>query len=157
MKYINELREGDNISEIYLCRKKQSLITKNGKSYESLTLQDKTGSLDAKIWDPGNPGIDEFDALDYVEVSGNVTAYQGHLQLNIRRARVAREGEYLAADFLPVSGRSVDDMFGELQKFIGTVQEPHLKRLLDSFFTDDAAFLKVFRRSSAACSSTRSV
>ena len=150
MKYINELREGDNISEIYLCRKKQSLITKNGKSYESLTLQDKTGSLDAKIWDPGNPGIDEFDALDYVEVSGNVTAYQGHLQLNIRRARVAREGEYLAADFLPVSGRSVDDMFGELQKFIGTVQEPHLKRLLDSFFTDDAAFLKVFRRSSAA-------
>ena len=47
MKYINELREGDNISEIYLCRKKQSLITKNGKSYESLTLQDKTGSLDA--------------------------------------------------------------------------------------------------------------
>ena len=150
MKYINELREGDNISEIYLCRKKQSLITKNGKSYESLTLQDKTGSLDAKIWDPGNPGIDEFDALDYVEVSGNVTAYQGRLQLNIRRARVAREGEYLAADFLPVSGRSVDDMFGELQKFIGTVQEPHLKRLLDSFFTDDAAFLKVFRRSSAA-------
>ena len=150
MKYINELREGDNISEIYLCRKKQSLITKNGKSYESLTLQDKTGSLDAKIWDPGNPGIDEFDALDYVEVSGNVTAYQGHLQLNIRRARVAREGEYLAADFLPVSGRSVDDMFDELQKFIGTVQEPHLKRLLDSFFTEDAAFIKVFRRSSAA-------
>ena len=150
MKYINELRESDNISEIYLCRKKQSLITKNGKSYESLTLQDKTGSLDAKIWDPGNPGIDEFDALDYVEVSGNVTAYQGHLQLNIRRARVAREGEYLAADFLPVSGRSVDDMFDELQKFIGTVQEPHLKRLLDSFFTDDAAFIKVFRRSSAA-------
>ena len=150
MKYINELREGDNISEIYLCRKKQSLITKNGKSYESLTLQDKTGSLDAKIWDPGNPGIDEFDALDYVEVSGNVTAYQGHLQLNIRRARVAREGEYLAADFLPVSGRSVDDMFDELQKFIGTVQEPHLKKLLDSFFTDDAAFIKVFRRSSAA-------
>ena len=150
MKYINELREGDNISEIYLCRKKQSLITKNGKSYESLTLQDKTGSLDAKIWDPGNPGVDEFDALDYVEVSGNVTAYQGHLQLNIRRARVAREGEYLAADFLPVSGRSVDDMFGELQKFIGTVQEPHLKKLLDSFFTEDAAFIKVFRRSSAA-------
>ena len=150
MKYINELREGDNISEIYLCRKKQSLVTKNGKSYESLTLQDKTGSLDAKIWDPGNPGIDEFDALDYVEVSGNVTAYQGHLQLNIRRARVAREGEYLAADFLPVSGRSVDEMLGELQKFIGTVQEPHLKKLLDSFFTEDAAFIKVFRRSSAA-------
>ena len=150
MKYINELREGDNISEIYLCRKKQSLVTKNGKSYESLTLQDKTGSLDAKIWDPGNPGIDEFDALDYVEVSGNVTAYQGHLQLHIRRARVAREGEYLAADFLPVSGRSVDEMLGELQKFIGTVQEPHLKKLLDSFFTEDAAFIKVFRRSSAA-------
>lgn len=51
MKYINELREGNRISGIYLCKHKQSAVTKNGKQYENVILQDKTGTIDAKIWD----------------------------------------------------------------------------------------------------------
>ena len=70
MRFIKDLTEGERINEIYLCRKKQSALTKAGKPYESLMLQDKTGTLDAKIWEPGSVGIDEFDSLDYIAVMG---------------------------------------------------------------------------------------
>ena len=85
MKYIESLREGERINEIYLCKTKQSALTKAGKPYENVILQDKTGILDAKIWDPGSVGIDDFDSLDYVAVMGDITSFQGNLQLSIRR------------------------------------------------------------------------
>ena len=68
MRYIEVLKEGDKISDIYLCKQRQSLTTKNGKPYESVILQDKTGTVDAKIWEPNSQGIDDFDNLDYIEV-----------------------------------------------------------------------------------------
>ena len=90
MKYIEALREGERIQEIYLCKQKNVAMTKTGKEYENVILQDKTGSLDAKIWDPRSMGIDDFDALDYVEVSGDVTVFNGQTQLSIKRARKAK-------------------------------------------------------------------
>jgi two-component system, OmpR family, response regulator ResD len=94
MKYIESLREGERINEIYLCKTKQSALTKAGKPYENVILQDKTGILDAKIWDPGSVGIDDFDSLDYVAVMGDITSFQGNLQLSIKRVRKVQEGEY---------------------------------------------------------------
>ena len=70
MKYIESLREGEKVNEVYLCKFKQAALTKAGKAYDNVILQDKTGTIDAKIWDPGSVGIDEFDALDYVAVTG---------------------------------------------------------------------------------------
>ncbi len=70
MRFLNELHEGDRINGIYLCKQKQSAVTKNGKPYENIILQDKTGIMDGKIWDPNSLGIDDFDALDYIDVDG---------------------------------------------------------------------------------------
>lgn len=150
MKWIQELREGDNISEIYLCKKKQSLVTKAGKAYESLTLQDKTGTLDAKIWEPDSMGIDDFSELDYIEATGNITSFQGHLQFNIRRVRRCRDGECDPADYLPVSGKSVNNMYARLLAIVDSIREPSMKRLLEMFFKEDQDFIKAFRKSSAA-------
>ena len=52
MKYIKDLKEGDRVFDIYLCKHKQSAVTKNGKPYETVILQDKTGTVDGKIWVP---------------------------------------------------------------------------------------------------------
>ena len=112
MKYIESLREGERINEIYLCKVKQSALTKAGKPYESLVLQDKTGTLDAKIWDPGSVGIGEFESLDYIAVVGDITSFQGNLQLNIKRIRRADAGECNPQDYLPVSSRDADGMCG---------------------------------------------
>ena len=75
MKFIDEFREGERINEILLCKSKQSALTKNGRPYENLILQDKTGTLDAKIWEPDSQGIDSFESMDYINVMGDVTSF----------------------------------------------------------------------------------
>lgn len=150
MKYIESLREGERVNEIYLCKAKQSALTKAGKPYDSLVLQDKTGTLDAKIWEPGSVGIDEFDSLDYIAVMGDITSFQGNLQLNVKRVRKVEEGEYEPKDYLPVSTRDIEEMYTELLAMIASVKQPYLKKLLESFFADDADFAKRFKFHSAA-------
>lgn len=150
MKYIETLREGERVGEIYLCKAKQTALTKAGKAYESLILQDKTGTLDAKIWDPNSQGIDEFEALDYVDVMGDVTSFQGALQLNVKRVRKVQEGEYDPKDYLPVSDKDIDQMYAELVGFIQEMKNSYLKQLLSSFFIEDKDFEKRFKFHSAA-------
>lgn len=149
MKYIESLREGERINEVYLCKFKQAALTKAGKPYDNVILQDKTGTLDAKIWDPGSVGIDEFDAMDYVAVTGDITSFQGNLQLSIKRVRKVEEGEYDPKDYLPATDKNVDEMYAELMSFVNSVKNPYLSRLLHSFF-DDANFAKAFKFHSAA-------
>mgnify|MGYP001050882497 CR=1 FL=1 len=150
MKYIKDLREGDRISDIYLCKYKQSAVTKNGKPYENVILQDKTGTIDAKVWEPNNPGIGDFEALNYIEVHGDINNFQGTLQVNVKRVRVCREGEYQPADYLPVSSKDVGAMYQELLKMVSGIKNVYLRQLLEAFFVKDEAFAKAFRNSSAA-------
>ena len=150
MKYIDTLREGMRISEVYLCKSKQIAQTKSGKEYGNLVLQDKTGTIDAKVWDPGNPGIGDYDSLDYIEVYGDVNNFQGTLQINVKRIRVCKEGEYNPADYLPVSSKDRDVMFQELLNLVKGIENSWFRQLLEAFFVKDEDFAKKFRYSSAA-------
>lgn len=150
MKYIKDYKDGDRIFDIYLCKHKLSAVTKNGKPYESLTLQDKTGTIDAKVWDPNNAGIADFDVLDYIEVYGDITSFQGALQVNVKRIRKCQEGEFDPANYLPVSKFNIEEMYKELLGYISRVENPYLKELLKAFFVEDEAFVSVFKKSSAA-------
>ena len=148
MKFINELREGEKISGIYLCKHKQPAVTKNGKPYENVILQDKTGTIDAKIWEPNSQGIDDFDTLDYIDVI--VTSFQGSLQVSIKRARKAHEGEYEPGNYLPISEKSIDGMYEELLKYVHSIKNSYLNKLLVKFFEEDEEFIKTFKGNSAA-------
>ena len=150
MKYIKDYKEGDRVFDIYLCKHKQSAVTKNGKPYDNVILQDKTGTVDAKVWDPNNAGIDDFDTLDYIEVYGDVTSFQGALQVNVKRIRKCREGEYNPADYLPVSKFPIEDMMQELLGYINSIENTYLKKLLQMLFVEDEAFVEAFKKSSAA-------
>ena len=149
MRYIESLRDGERVNDIYLCKYKQTALTKAGKPYENVILKDKTGTIDAKIWDPGSLGIDEFEAMDYVAVTGDVLSFQGNLQLSIKRARKASEGEYEPKDYLPITDKDVDEMLRELMGYLDSVKNPYLNRLLHSFF-DEEGFQKAFCFHSAA-------
>lgn len=150
MKYIDMLRDGMHVSDVYLCKNRQIALTKAGKEYGNLVLQDKTGTIDAKIWDLGSPGIGNFEALEYVFVDADVTVFMGSNQLNIKRIRKADEGEYIAADYLPVSSKNIEMMYRELTGLIAGFQNPYLKKLAESFFTEDSSFAKAFQFHSAA-------
>ena len=150
MRYIETLREGERIQEIYLCRQRTTAMTKTGKEYENVILQDKTGSLDAKIWDPHSMGIDEFDALDYVEVNGDVTVFNGQTQLSIKRARKISETDVDPTNYLPCTNKNIDEMMMELTKFIADVNNPYYKQVLTKLFIDNTEFAEAFKKHSAA-------
>lgn len=150
MKFIKDYNDGDRVFDIYLCKHKTAAVTKNGKPYESLILQDKTGTMDAKIWDPNSAGIADFDVLDYIEVYGEVTSFQGALQVNVKRIRKCQEGEYSPADYLPVSKFDIEDMYQQLLDYINKIENKYLKQLMRMFFVEDEAFIKRFKQSSAA-------
>lgn len=150
MKYIKDYRDGDRVFDVYFCKYKSSAVTKNGKSYDNVILQDKTGTIDAKIWDPNNAGIADFDALDYIEVYGDVTSFNGALQVNVKRVRRCEEGEYNEAEYMPVSKRNIDEMYQELLGVIRSVENTYLRTLLEAFFVKDENFAKCFKKSSAA-------
>ena len=150
MKFIETFREGMHVSDVYLCKTKQIALTKNGKEYGSLNLQDKTGTVDAKIWELNSPGINEFSAMDYVFVDADVTVFQGQFQLNVKRIRRADENEYRPSDYLPVTAKDVKTMHHELVQYITTIRNENLRKLAAGFFMNDAAFIKEFCAHSAA-------
>ena len=150
MKYIDGLKEGMRVSEVYLCKSKQIALTKTGKEYGRLMLQDKTGMVDAKIWNLNSPGVRAFEAMDYVRVDGDVSVFMGANQLNVERIRKADEGEYVPENYLPVSSKNIEEMYKSLLAVIATIKNPYLKKLVESYFVEDPAFAKAFRFHSAA-------
>ena len=150
MKYLKDYHDGDRVYDVYLCKHRQAAVTKNGKTYLNVILQDKSGTLDAKVWDPNSAGIEEFEPMDYIEVGGDVSSFQGALQISVKRVRVVREGEYDPADYLPVSKKNIEGMYQELLAMIQRTNNPFLKELLEAFFVKDTDFIKKFKNSSAA-------
>lgn len=149
MKLIETLREGDHVADVYLCKTRQQATSKTGKEYENVTLQDCSGMIDCKIWDPNSTGIEEFGPFDYIYVVGEVTTFQNNLQLNIKRVRVARSDEFRPEDYLPVSENDTGLMYRELRNILRNVKNQWLKALIDRYF-DDPAFEEAFCRHSAA-------
>lgn len=150
MRYLKDLKRGERVNEVYLCKVKQTLQAKTGKSYFSLTLQDKTGTFDGKVWDINSPGIDEFDSMDYVRVDGEVVEFQGALQLKITRLSLCVDGDYYPEDYMPCSSKDIEQMYADVLALIGTVKNKHLKALAEEFFVKDKDFVKKFKSHSAA-------
>ena len=150
MRFIDGLCEGETIRNVYLCKGKRSAETRNGKPYDNLILQDKTGTLDGKVWDPNSQGIADYDEKDFIEVFGDVINYNGNLQLNIRQIRKAEEGEYNPADYMPTTDKSVDGMYEELTAYIRQISNKYLRQVLEFYYIKDEAFIKKFKAHSAA-------
>ncbi len=149
MRFINELREGETIVEHYLCKTKQTLKSRAGKSYYSLKLQDKTGTVDAKVWDLNND-IKSFEENDFIKVDGTVIIYNNEPQLNVKRIRKSIEGEYDPVDYIPSSEKNIDEMHEELLRYIDSVKDKYIKALLQEIFINDEDVSKCFKTHSAA-------
>ncbi len=150
MKYIKDIREGDSVSGIYLCRKKEVGKKKSGEDYFALTLTDRTASVDGKIWNTNSQGIAEFDSGDYIYIEGNTNLFNQRLQVIINRLRKCNEGEYNPEDYVPSTSKNVSSMYRELMDIIKTIKTPWLKQLLDSVFINDKTVAKAFSEHTAA-------
>ena len=150
MRYIKDYEEGNKIQGVYYCKQKNSTETKTGKPYDSVLLQDKTGVLDAKVWDPYSQGIGEYEAGDYIDVIGDIKIFNNQKQASLVRIRKADEGEYDTKDYFPMTEKNVDEMFAKIIEYIDSIKNPYYKKLLESFFKDNNVFVTAFKSSSAA-------
>lgn len=148
-KKISEIHDGDRISQVFLCKVKKEAVSKTGKSYFALTLMDNSGSIEGKVWDI-NHAIEDFDAGDFIVADGNVNTFNNQLQLNINRIRVASPNEYNATDYFPSTNKDIGVMYDELLKYGALIKNEYMRKLIQSFFIDDAEFVKTFKLKSAA-------
>ncbi len=149
MRFIKDLKEDDLLIEHYLCKEKQTLKSRNGKTYFSLTLQDKTGTINGKVWDL-NKDIQSFDANDFIKIDALVTSYQNDLQLKIGKIRRSNEGEYDPVDYIPVSDKNVDNLYDDLIALIKTIENPKVEELLHNIFVNDKEIAECIKTHSAA-------
>jgi 3'-5' exoribonuclease len=114
-----------------------------------LQLVDATGQIDGKIWELNN-GIGHFEAMNYVKVDGQITLFNNTLQLNIKKIRIAEEGEYDVNDYMPCTKKNIDEMYDKLMAVIASIEKPYYKKLLESIFIEDTAIAKELKKHSAA-------
>lgn len=134
--FVEDMREREQVETSFLVTKKDSGVSKSGKPYLNLRFMDRTGEVEARVWDNAEEISKNFDRDDVTCVKGQVTAYKGELQINAFDIRKLAEGEYSLTDYLPSSERDTGEMMKELDGIISSVGDRHLKALLDVFFKD---------------------
>lgn len=144
MQFINKLKDGDELNSVYHVKTKSQATAKTGKEYFNVCLSDKTGTIDAKIWDVNAPGIEEFKAGDFVAVEGDVISYNNQLQVKVSRLRIADKDEFNNEDYFATSKYDKADMAKELDSLIANVKNKNYSKLLKSFFIDDKKFREKF-------------
>jgi 3'-5' exoribonuclease len=147
--YVSELAPNQLVTGVFLVQQKEIRQKKTGEPYLSLTLADRSGDVDAKMWDNVAEVIDAFERDSFVRVKGMVQLFQNRPQLTIYRMQTVPETEINIADFLPASKRDRDEMFAELKGWIAAMSNAHLKALLEAVFADDAVAL-AYRTAPAA-------
>jgi 3'-5' exoribonuclease len=136
--YISELQANQTVHGIFLVLQKEIRQKKSGEPYLSITLADRTGELDAKMFDNASEFLETFESDDFVRVKGLLQVFHNRPQLSLHKIHSVPESEVDTADFFPVSKRDRDEMFRELQQWIAGVTNPHIKKLLEAIFTDES-------------------
>ena len=149
MRHITDLKDGENIVEHYLCKKRQTGKTRSGKNYLSLTLADKTGVVEAKVWDLNNQ-IQSFEENDFIKIDGEVQIFNNELQIKVNRIRKSTEGEYDKMDYIPSSDKDINAIYAQLEDYIKSIENTYLKQLLESILIKNKTINSALKIHSAA-------
>ncbi|MBU5638191.1 HD domain-containing protein [Geomonas sp. Red69] len=148
-KTVAEIKDRDIVEAVFLVKEKIVAMAKNGKPYLTLKLMDKTGEVDAKIWDNADQVGSLFDRNDFLAVKGKASVYLGKMQLIISELKRVPEETVQLADFLPETDSDIKAMVAELHALVGSLTDPDLARLLRSFF-EDPELMAQYRTAPAA-------
>ena len=147
--YVNQIRERDQLESIFLVRDKITAMAKNGKPYMTLKLMDRTGEVEARIWDRVDQFSSYFEKDNFIQVNAKASVYLGKMQLVVQDLRLIDEQLVDLADFLPVSQRDQQQMRQELDALLDSISDPYIDALLRGFF-DDPAFYQGYSMAPAA-------
>ncbi len=128
--------ENQVITSSFIISSKQVKPKKSGEHFLALTLSDRTGHIEAKMWDNVADVVDVIEQDDVVKVRGLINKYNTRFQLTVHKVRKLEESEVDYADYLPKTTKNIDELWGKVAEFVASFTNPHLKALLETFMAD---------------------
>lgn len=137
-RYVDQLRDGDTLDDVYLVTDKQVRANRNGNPFLLLELRDRTGGIQARMWNAGESEARRFAPGDFLHAVGKVQLHQGALQVILNSFDRVEAQKVELTDFLPHTEQSVPKLMERLRGYLGRLGNPHLKALAECFLSDDA-------------------
>src|SRR5271165_1121272 len=136
--FISECAQQENkiVTSSFVVVSKQVKPKKNGEPYLALTLGDRTGQIEAKMWDNVEDSMDAFEQEDFLKIKGLLNKYKNRFQITIHKLRRMSDSEVDFADYLPKTTKDVDGLWLTLSEFVDSFQDPHLRALVQAFMSD---------------------
>jgi 3'-5' exoribonuclease len=149
--YIRDAAQQENkvVTTSFVVSNKQIKSKKSGEPYLDLTLMDRTGTIQAKMWDNVEECAYNFEQDDIVKIKGLINKYNQRWQLTIHKVRKMDESEIEFSDYLPKTSKDIDELWHALGEFVASIAEPHLRRLLELFMADPE-IARAYRNAPAA-------
>jgi 3'-5' exoribonuclease len=147
--YTVDIKENESVDSLFLVRDKIFSITKTGNPYLKLKLGDCSGEIEGRIWTSAETFTESFQRDDFVRVKGRVAFFQDRLQVNISHIERVEEEKIILSDFFPTTGKDIDQMWEALIQISHQVKNPHLRNLLNLFWSDEP-FLDGFKKAPAS-------
>src|SRR5215218_806521 len=132
--YTADIRDNQLVDALFLVSTKNHGVTKNGNGYLVLKLLDRTGEIEARVWDRADDLARGFDKNDFVRVRGQATLYQGKMQIRVQDVSRVDEKAVAPEDFLPKSAHDPETMLTDLQAILRGIKNPHLLALAEACF-----------------------
>jgi len=149
-QFVKDLKEKDSVSSPFLIKFSSTAIGKNGKPYMNLVFMDKSGEVEARLWEDVTAYVGQAVKDSFVGVEGRCQSYQGRRQIVIQRLQILREDEVNPKDYVPESELDADALYEQLLGYVETMQDPYYKALAQSILGDDADIVDRIKRAPAA-------
>lgn len=147
--YLSDLKPNQVFTTTFLVHVKDVRQKKSGEPYLSLLLGDRTGEIEAKMWDNVVEVLETFERDDFVKVKGLLQVFQNRLQVSVHKMSRVMDADVDFADFFPASTRDREEMFAELRALVAGMRNPHLRQLLEAFLNDEP-LARMYRTAPAA-------
>ena len=147
--FVTDLNSEQSITTFFLVHEKEIRNTREGKPYLRLELGDRSGTIEARMWDQFDVAAKDIGRDDFVKVNARVEIYRNKPQLSLQQLRLAKPEEVDLADFLPHTKEDVGKLYAQLLEYAGSIANPWLKELTTSIISDPAIAAK-YKRAPAA-------
>jgi len=147
--FVTDLNSEQSITTFFLVHEKEIRNTREGKPYLRLELGDRSGTIEARMWDQFDIAAKDISRDDFVKVNARVEIYRNKPQLSLQQLRLAKPEEVDLADFLPQTKENVEKLYAQLLEYAGSIANPWLKKLVTGVISDPAIAAK-YKRAPAA-------
>jgi 3'-5' exoribonuclease len=147
--FVTDLGSEQNITTFFLVHEKEIRNTREGKAYLRLELGDRSGTIEARMWDQFDAAVKDINRDDFVKVQARVEIYRNKPQLSLQNLRLAKPEEIDLADFLPHTKEDVGKLYAQLLEHAGSITNPWLRKLATGILSDPKIATR-FKRAPAA-------